>query len=88
MIRAAELYSDAEIVSPVARQLSWTNISEPLTLSDQRKRDFYLAFAAHDPGEGRRVRVGAWGRPVNLKCQSGTPSCRCRARVVRFTGAS
>ena len=43
--------------SPVATQLTWTNISELLTISDQRKRDFYLAFCAHERWSKRTLRA-------------------------------
>lgn len=48
MLQFAELYPDAEIVSPLAAQLSWTNVVELLTIDEQPKRDFYLAMCAHE----------------------------------------
>lgn len=44
MVSFAAAYPSLEIVSPVAAQLTWTNISELLTIADQQKRDFYTAF--------------------------------------------
>jgi predicted nuclease of restriction endonuclease-like (RecB) superfamily len=35
-------------VSPLAAQLTWTNIVEVLTIDEQPKRDFYLAMCAHE----------------------------------------
>lgn len=57
MMRAAELYPDAEIFSPLARILTWTNITELLTISDQPKRDFYLAFCVHERWSKRTLRA-------------------------------
>ena len=48
MVKFAELYPDAEILSPVATQLTWTNIVELLTIDEQPKRDFYMAMCAHE----------------------------------------
>ncbi len=48
MTKLAESYPDPTILSPLATKLTWTNICEALTIADQGKRDFYLAFAARE----------------------------------------
>ena len=58
----AELYPDPEIFSPVARTLTWTSISELLTIPDQRRRDFYLAFCAHERWSKRTLRAKIAGK--------------------------
>jgi predicted nuclease of restriction endonuclease-like (RecB) superfamily len=62
MTRAAELYPDVEIFSPVARILTWTNLCELLTIPDQRKRDFYLAFCVHERWSKRTLRAKIAGK--------------------------
>jgi predicted nuclease of restriction endonuclease-like (RecB) superfamily len=41
MIRFAEAFPDAEIVSALRRQLSWTHFKQLIYLDDPLKRDFY-----------------------------------------------
>lgn len=48
MVQFAIEYSDGSIVATLSRQLSWSHFSELLAISDQQKRDFYTAFAAHE----------------------------------------
>lgn len=63
MIRLVEWLPDREKCSPVASKLTWTNVSELLTIPDQQEREFYGAhwadpFArAKDPS---RSRFSAW----------------------------
>jgi predicted nuclease of restriction endonuclease-like (RecB) superfamily len=42
MIRFAEIYPDAKIVSALSRELAWTHIRQTLYIDDPLKRDFYL----------------------------------------------
>jgi hypothetical protein len=56
MLKFAELYPAREFFSPLARKLTWTNIAELLTISEQPKRDFYLAMCAHAGWTKRRLR--------------------------------
>lgn len=44
-LRAAETFSEAQIVSAVQRQLSWTHIKTLAYENDRTKRDFYLEMA-------------------------------------------
>jgi predicted nuclease of restriction endonuclease-like (RecB) superfamily len=57
MTRVAELYPDGDIFSTLSRKLSWSHFSELLTISDQQKRDFYTAFAAHERWSVRALRA-------------------------------
>lgn len=57
MMKFARLYPSAEICSPLARQLTWTNIVELLTVDEQPKRDFYLAMCAHERWSKRTLRA-------------------------------
>ncbi len=41
MLRFAEVYPDAKIVSTLSRQLSWSHIAELLRLDDPLQREFY-----------------------------------------------
>ncbi|MBW6468890.1 MAG: DUF1016 family protein [Coriobacteriia bacterium] len=56
MVKFAELYPEFEILSPLATKLTWTNIAELLTISEQPKRDFYLAMCAHEGWTKRTLR--------------------------------
>jgi predicted nuclease of restriction endonuclease-like (RecB) superfamily len=56
MLKFAELYPDRETFSPLARILTWTNIAELLTISEQPKRDFYLAMCAYEGWTKRTLR--------------------------------
>lgn len=56
MCRFAECCPDCRIVAPLARQLTWTNVTIILTLADQPKRDFYFALAARERWSKRTLR--------------------------------
>jgi predicted nuclease of restriction endonuclease-like (RecB) superfamily len=62
MVSFAEAYPGLEIASPLATQLTWTNIAELLTIPDQPKRDFYLAFCAHERWSKRTLRAKIAGK--------------------------
>ena len=62
MLQFATAYPEVSIVAPLARQLTWTNITELLAISDQRKRDFYLAFCAHERWSKRTLRAKIAGK--------------------------
>jgi predicted nuclease of restriction endonuclease-like (RecB) superfamily len=54
MMQFAELFSDFQIVSQAATQLSWSHFIELLSLKEDVKRDFYLTMAMSEN----------WGRDV------------------------
>jgi predicted nuclease of restriction endonuclease-like (RecB) superfamily len=56
MMQFAEFYPVAEIVSPLATQLTWSNVVEVLTLADPVMRDFYLALCARERWTKRTLR--------------------------------
>jgi predicted nuclease of restriction endonuclease-like (RecB) superfamily len=56
MMRFADWIPDIEKCSPAAGKLTWTNIAELLTISEQPKRDFYLAMCAHERWTKRTLR--------------------------------
>ncbi len=56
MMKFAELYPDSQIFSPLARILTWTNISELLAIPEQRRRDFYMSMAARERWSKRVLR--------------------------------
>jgi predicted nuclease of restriction endonuclease-like (RecB) superfamily len=62
MMKFAHLYPDKGIVAPLAQQLTWTNIVELLTISEQRKRDFYLAFCVNERWSKRTLRAKIAGK--------------------------
>jgi predicted nuclease of restriction endonuclease-like (RecB) superfamily len=62
MMKFVELYPDAEILSPLATKLTWTNICEILTIDEQRKRDYYMAMAAAERWSKRTLRAKIDGK--------------------------
>lgn len=56
MMRAAEVFPEVEIFSTLSRKLSWSHVAELLTVSDQSRRDFYVAFAVHERWSVRTLR--------------------------------
>jgi hypothetical protein len=57
MAKFAELYPDPQIFSPLARKLTWTNITEVLTLEPPVRRDFYLTLCARERWTKRTLRA-------------------------------
>lgn len=57
MVKFAEVWPDEAIVAPLAQQLTWSSICIALVLPDQRKRDFYLTFAACERWSKRTLRA-------------------------------
>ncbi|MDZ4168205.1 MAG: PDDEXK nuclease domain-containing protein [Coriobacteriia bacterium] len=62
MMRFAEWLPDGEKCAPLAHELTWTNITELLAVSDQRKRDFYLAFCVNERWSKRTLRTKIAGK--------------------------
>ena len=62
MIHFAEWLPSAKKCAPLAPILTWTNISELLTVADQRERNFYLAFCIHERWSKRTIRAKIAGR--------------------------
>ena len=62
MMRAAELYPDVEIFSPVATIVTSKSLCELSTISEQGKRDCYLAFCAHERWSKRTLRAKIAGK--------------------------
>ena len=61
MVRFAEVFPDAEIVSALRRQLSWTHFKSLIYLDDPLKRDFYAEMC----------RIEGWNtRTLEKKIQS------------------
>jgi len=48
MLRFAEIFPEADIVSAVRRQLSWTHIKALIYIDDPLKRDFYLQMCRQE----------------------------------------
>jgi len=57
MIQFAQLFSDFQIVSQAATQLSWSHFIELLPIKDDLQREFYLTMAMHE----------RWGRDMLRK---------------------
>lgn len=57
MVRFAAWQPDFEKCSPLASKLTWTNITELLTIPDLGERDFYIAFCAHERWSKRTLRA-------------------------------
>jgi predicted nuclease of restriction endonuclease-like (RecB) superfamily len=62
MAKFAELYPDPQIFSPLARILTWTNITEVLTLDPPVRRDFYLTLCARERWTKRMLRAQIAGK--------------------------
>lgn len=56
MCRFAECYPESRIVAPLAQQLTWTNLTMLLAISDSSTRDFYSALAARERWSKRTLR--------------------------------
>ncbi|KAF0207123.1 MAG: hypothetical protein FD171_1989 [Actinobacteria bacterium] len=95
MVQFADLYQHESIVAPVARQLTWTNVTILLTIPDQQKRDFYLLSAAHERWSKRTLRsringklyertIAARGSVVGLQDELAAPRETGSARGLAF----
>jgi len=62
MVAFAEAYPAPGIASSLMSQLTWTHFVELLTISEQAKRDFYAAFAAHERWSVRTLRAKIAGK--------------------------
>lgn len=56
MLRFAEAYPDAQIVSTLSRQLAWSHFLEIIYLKDPIQRDFYAQMCAQERWSVRRLR--------------------------------
>src|SRR5690606_3674986 len=56
MVRFAEVFPDAEIVSTLSRQLSWSHFVEIIPLDDPMKRDFYAEMCRLEGWSVRALR--------------------------------
>jgi predicted nuclease of restriction endonuclease-like (RecB) superfamily len=56
MLRFAEAFPDAEIVSTLSRQLAWSHFLELIYLKDQLKRDFYVEMCRQERWSVRTLR--------------------------------
>lgn len=56
MLRFAEAYPDAQIVSTLSRQLAWSHFLELVYLKDPLQRDFYTQMCCQERWSVRRLR--------------------------------
>jgi predicted nuclease of restriction endonuclease-like (RecB) superfamily len=56
MLRFAEAYPDAQIVSTLSRQLAWSHFLELIYLKDPLQRDFYTQMCSQERWSVRRLR--------------------------------
>ena len=56
MLRFAESFPDANIVSTLSRQLAWSHFLELIYLKDPLQRDFYTQMCAQERWSVRRLR--------------------------------
>jgi predicted nuclease of restriction endonuclease-like (RecB) superfamily len=56
MLRFAEVYRDADIVSTLSRQLAWSHFLELIYIKDPLQRDFYTQTCAQERWSVRRLR--------------------------------
>ncbi|WP_343689870.1 PDDEXK nuclease domain-containing protein [Chitinophaga sp.] len=54
-LRCAEIFTEAQIVSAVRRQLSWTHIKTIAYIKDEVQRDFYLTMASNERWSSRQL---------------------------------
>ncbi len=57
MVQFAEVFSDAEIVATLRRQLGWSHFKELLPLKDDLKRDFYAEMSRVERWSVRTLRA-------------------------------
>ncbi|HEX9092531.1 MAG TPA: PDDEXK nuclease domain-containing protein [Coriobacteriia bacterium] len=62
MVKFAEVYPEPEILSTLSTRLSWSSVTEILTLDDRIKRDFYLALCARERWSVRTLRAQICGK--------------------------
>ena len=62
MVSFAGAYPVSGIATSVMTQLTWTHFTELLSISDQRQRDFYATFAAHERWSVRTLRAKIAGK--------------------------
>lgn len=90
MMKFAELWPDIQIVSPLASQLTWTNICELLSIDDPRERDFYTTFAAHERWSKRalRAQISSKLHERTIDARGGVNGLEAELAALRDTGAA
>lgn len=90
MMQFAETWPDAAIVSPLAAQLTWTNICEVLAVGDPHKRDFYLTFAAHERWSKRALRAKIDDKLYErtIEARGGVNGLEAELAALRDTGSA
>jgi hypothetical protein len=87
MVRFAEAYPDPEVLSPLARQLTWSNVAEVLTLDDPWQRDFYLSMAARERWSKRTLRAQIAGRLYERMVAAGGSTAGIEAKIAGLRGS-
>ena len=57
MMQFAQLFSDFQIVAPLARKLSWSHFLIVMPLKDELQREFYLTMAANERWSKRTLQA-------------------------------
>ena len=73
MMQFANLFSDEQIVSQAARQLSWSHFIEVLPLKDDLQREFYITLASAERWGRDRLRKEIDGMLYERTAISGKP---------------
>jgi len=81
MLQFAEQYPNRRIVSPLAAQLTWTNIVELLTIDEQPRRDFYMAMCAHEHWSKRTLRAKVDGKLYERTVDAAGSASEIQAHV-------
>lgn len=90
MAKFAELYPDPQIFSPLARKLTWTNITEVLTLEPPVKRDFYLTMCARERWTKRTLRAQIAGKLYErtIAARGSTQGVEAEIAMLRRDGTA
>ena len=57
MMQFAQLFSDFQIVAPLARKLSWSHFLIVMPIKDELQREFYLTMAATERWSKRTLQA-------------------------------
>lgn len=73
MMKFARIFSDIQIVAPLARQLSWSHFLIVMPIKDELKREFYLTMAAAERWSKRALQEKIDGMLYERTAISGKP---------------
>jgi hypothetical protein len=84
MLRFAEVFPDAEIVSTLSRQLSWSHFVEILQLKDPLQRDFYAEMCRIERWSVRTLRSKIGGMLFERTALSRKPQLLVEQELAKL----